>query len=158
MPIIDFVLDNAKTTIGSGDLGRSVWLLSFTAYLAEAHHQHVDLTTDEGGLQNLEGILTFEPRSSSPYMGFENGSLMYSQAWDDDISPTPASYHMTLRMDENDLFRLMDAVRAGTKLVRVSVSANQMEYGWEPDGSGMRWDNASHPSVEISGYHITLIH
>jgi hypothetical protein len=158
MPIVNFVLDNAKTAIGSGNLGRPVWLLSFTAHLADACHQHVDLTTDEGGLQNLEGILTFEASSSPPYMGFENGFLMYFRAWDDDISPTPASFQMMLRMEESDLFRLMDAVIAGTKLLRVSVSVDQMEYGWEPDGSGMRWDNASHPHIEIGGYQLTLAH
>jgi hypothetical protein len=52
-----------------------------------------------------------------------------------------------------DLARLTQTMIDGMPLRSVNIEV-PIEYGWQPDGSGKKWDNVASPAVEIEGYRL----
>lgn len=152
MPNVSFILSKPQVTYFDFEHGSEGWRLGFEASLANSYRQHVDLTTEDGDLKNLAGTVAFEPISKQSYMGFEKGAMTYWKGFDDVIEPLPARYLVTLRLPDEDLARLMKTIADGLPLLSVNVSVDDMAYGWEPDGSGMKWDNATKPAIEVKGF------
>ena len=152
MPNIGLILSKPQVTYWDSEFGSDGWRLGFEACLANSYRQHVDLTTNDGDLRNLDGTVSFEPISKQAYMGFEKGAMTYWKGSDDVIGPFPARYLVTLRLPDEDLARLMKTIADGLPLLSVNVSVDDMAYGWEPDGSGMKWDNATKPAIEVKGF------
>ena len=152
MPDVGLVLGKPQVTYRDEKYFSKGWQLCFEAKLANSFRQHVDLTTEEGDMRNLDGIVSFESTLKPAYMGFEKGLFSYWQGSNDVITPRPANYLVTLRMADEDLVRLMRTIANGIPLLSVNVSVDEMEYGWEPDGIGKKWDNVANPKIEVKGY------
>lgn len=158
MPSIGFILGKPQVTFDGSEYGVGGWRLCYDAELANSYHQHVEITTEEGDLQNLKGTIGFEPKSSPAYMGFEKGSLTYWKGDDDDIDPLPSSYLVTIRMNDDDLARVNDVIASGIPLLSVNISLayDGMELVPAPDGSKKKWDTAAKPALEITGYRLSF--
>jgi hypothetical protein len=154
MPTVSLLIRDPKLTYTNDEFNPGSWRLSFRADLANGYRQHVDLTSDERTMADLDGTVAFEPDTTEAYMGFEKGSLTYWKGSSDDIHPNPPNYLATLRMPQDDLTSLMKTIADGLPLMSVNISVDDMEYGWEPDGSGKKWDNATKPKIEITGYRL----
>jgi len=150
MPNVGFILSEPQVTYWDEEYGSDGWRLGFEANLANSYRQHVDLTTDEGDLRNIDGAVSFEPISRQAYMGFEKGAMTYWKGFDD----VPPKYLVTLRLPDGELARLMKTIADGSPLLSVNVAVDDMEYGWEPDGSGMKWDNVAKCAIEVKGYRL----
>lgn len=59
MPKISFILKDPLVTLRHGKYGGGGWTASFEANLAHAHVHHVDLTTEEEQLGNLDATIYF---------------------------------------------------------------------------------------------------
>lgn len=57
-----------------------------------------------------------------------------------------ASYQATCQLPSEQIDELIAAARIGRLPASfdISVEGPGIEYGWEPDGSGMEWDNKNH--------------
>lgn len=154
MPNVGLILSMPQVTYCDDEYLSDGWRLGFEASLANSFRQHIDLTTAEGDLRNLDGAVSFEPISKQAYMGFEKGAMTYWKGSDDVIGPFRPRYLVTLRLPDDDLARLMKTIAAGLPLLSVNVAVDDMEYGWEPDGSGMKWDNATKRAIEVKGYRL----
>lgn len=150
MPVFELILEDPKTEF-SCNLNVYSWFLSFSARVEK---EIIELTTGGGKLQDNKLKVTFESLSIPAYNKFDHGFFMYSEKLNKYVNPFDTRYEIWLRMSEGDLQRFMDIVIAGVKRVRVILGVNGMEYG----GSGIIWDNASDPCVEIDGYDIILDH
>jgi len=156
MPSIELVVRDPQVTLRDFLSVPEGWRLTYKAGLANAWTQSVDLTTDHD-FNDLEGTVAFEDADArEPYKGFAKGSLSYWKGSDDVIFPRPASWLATIRLPSVDLERLMKTVADGLPLASVNIDldseAEGIKNGWEPDGSGKKWDNAAHPALEITGF------
>lgn len=66
---------------------------------------------------------------------------------------TPPSWLVTIRLPGPDLERLIESVTNGLPLRSANIEV-PIEHGWQPDGSGKKWDNAAHPLVAIESYRL----
>ncbi|MDX3885399.1 MAG: hypothetical protein QHC65_13320 [Sphingomonas sp.] len=140
-------------TYDNSPFGSNGWRLSFKSQLANAWHQRVELTTEEKFV-DLDGTVAFQDADTTEaYHGHQKGSLTYWKGHDDIIQGTPPSYLVNIRLPGADLARLTQTVVDGMPLQSVNIEV-PIEYGWEPDGSGKKWDNTANPAVEIESYHL----
>ncbi|MGJ3646946.1 hypothetical protein ACLB0R_00555 [Sphingomonas sp. GlSt437] len=152
---MDLVTSKPTLNFNNGAFGVNGWRLSFTSELADAWHQEVELTSGER-LNDLNGTIVFENADTSePHMGWAKGSLTYWEGRDDLIDGRAASYLITIRLSNDDLTRLTQSIMTGMLLKKVNIDV-PIEYGWQPDGSGKKWDNLAKPRVEIEGYSLIL--
>ena len=156
MPSIGLVVRDPQVTFRDFHTAPEGWRFTFKAGLANSWTQSVELTTDHD-FNNLDGTVAFEDAGTrDPYMGFAKGSLSFWEGSSDIISPQPPSYLATIRLPSADLERLMRTVADGLPLASINIdldgSGEGIKYGWEPDGSGKKWDNAAHPALEIKGF------
>jgi hypothetical protein len=153
MPHVGLLLNKPTLTFDNGEFGSKGWRLSFKSELANAWHQQVELTTDDK-FEDLDGTVAFEDADGSEaYKGHGKGSLTFWKGRDDPIDGRPPAYLATIRMPSTDLARLTQTIIDGLPLRSVNIDV-PIEYGWQPDGSGKKWDNAANPAVAIEGYRL----
>jgi hypothetical protein len=67
--------------------------------------------------------------------------------------------HLTWRLPDDHLAGFHALVLAG-RMPRTAViffdHGDELEYGWEPDGSGQKWDNEKNPSIPIESVRFDL--
>jgi len=156
MPSIGLAVSNPVVTYsGNSYGGRGGWRLSFEGVLADSLSHHVDLTTEEKEFSNLAGTVAFEEADGKePCEGFVKDALTYWKAINDSLDPQPASWLATIHMPSKDLQRLLKTIADSLPLRSVNIDADGLEFGWEPDGSGKKWDNAATPALAIKGYRL----
>ena len=71
------------------------------------------------------------------------GSLSYWPARDDDFTPLAASILLDLRITKPVFDELLLAARNGHYPNEIMVEVEGLTHGYAPDGSEMKWDNAS---------------
>ena len=153
MPSVGFIVGRPSLVFRQGLIGSDGWRLSYDIHLANSFRQKVSLTTEEESLSNIEGTLAFEDTNSDPYLGFPAGSLSYWKGRDDDdIDGYPSRYTVVIRLPSDAMQSLRDGIAQGTPLQSVSVRVPGMKYGWQPDGSGKEWDNATNAALEVDGF------
>lgn len=152
MPSVGFIVGPPSIVLAKGLIGSDGWRLSFDIQLANSFRQKVSLTTEEESLSNLDGTVAFVDASSEPYLGFANGSLSYWEGYESDFDGAPSRYSVVLRLPSDELQNLRRTIAEGNPLVSMSVRVPDLRYGWQPDGSGKEWDNATNPGLEVDGF------
>ena len=72
------------------------------------------------------------------------------------LHPFPASYIVEILLFDTQLNELLAAARCGRAPSRISVDVEGMEYDWQPDGSGKKWDNKASPHLRIVSARFTV--
>lgn len=115
-------------------------------YRVALHYSnHVRLSTGED-FRKLEGKVFLRPSDGSPFTEESPfGRLCYLEAYDGEFDSSPASYSVELRLPRQQFEELLSAARLGRVPSYISVDVKGMKIGWEPDGSGLEWDNKTSP-------------
>lgn len=79
------------------------------------------------------------------------GMLNYLEKFEDDFYPHPAGYSVEIVLQPELFDELLHMGRLGKAPSSFSVEASGkgIKHGWEPDGSGVDWDNKQFPNVPI---------
>jgi hypothetical protein len=80
----------------------------------------------------------------------------------DDLGDTLASVNFTCFLPPDDFDALLDTLRSQLLPSAVTIhlkhdlleKASAIEYGWEPDGSGMQWDNKTAKLISIEAVEV----
>lgn len=155
MPSIGFTLSDPQLAYSKSIIATDGWRLSFTAELGNSVHQHVDLTTEEGTLDNVDGFLGFQSiEDGSAPEGKGHGTLSYWEGSKDNLFGSHPTYNVELWVSNEQLRRIQQTMADGLPLRGVNVEVSGLQYGWEPDGSGKKWDNAKDKTLQIEGYRL----
>ena len=156
MPHIGLLVSRPRRTFSRGGFASSGWYMSFDASLARSWTQEVELTTEEG-FKDLEGHVGFvDADAREPdYEGHDVGTLSYHQGRHDAyLDGTAPAFLVTLRLPRADLDPLIASVAIGPALRSLNIDVPGLEYGWAPDGSMKKWDNAANPRLPIEGFRL----
>lgn len=66
-----------------------------------------------------------------------------------DLPSAPASYSVEVVVSKTQFEEVLSATRLGRRPRLISISAKDMDYDWQPDGSGKKWDVSTHPSCQV---------
>lgn len=151
MVSVSFIVANPSASFSDGEYGRAGWAISYSAELANSFRQHVELTSDEKEMKNLDGTIQFVESNPDTTEPEKKGMIHYWKGSDDLIFPAPPCYNLTIFLPSADYEDLRRTAGAGLPLRTVRIDVEGMKYGWEPDGSGKKWDNISTPTLEVVG-------
>ena len=154
MAHVGISVSKGRRTFSSGEFGRG-WDLSFDAELARPWMQNVELTSDEK-FKYLPGHVGFVDSDARrpEYEGHDVGTLSYSKGSKDMFYGSPPAFYVTLRLSRDDLHELLSAASAGQPLRSINIDVPKLGYGWAPDGSEMKWDNVTNPSLPIDSFRL----
>lgn len=127
---------------------------------------HIDLETGEvfGGRfrkNDISASLTVGQAKTDEY--YNANRMSYSEAIvsDDPMVSKPSEIYFTVFVPPDDFQELVNNVRNGLlpSTIRVELhyemfdESSPMKYGWEPDGSGMKWRNRdkNNRHIQIQG-------
>lgn len=152
MSTISLKLTRPSIGFGNSPYGPSGWTISFSSEQANASDEII-LTTG-GKLSDIDGMVGFQnSETTETYNGHERGTISYWKGSNDVISPRGETYLVSIRLNQSDLERLTGLVTQGFLLRGISIEV-PFELGWQPDGSGMEWDNKKNPKAEIEGFRL----
>jgi len=77
------------------------------------------------------------------------GVLSHFKERSDEDGSRPEGCHIQAVLKPEAFATLVGALQAGRVLDRVTARVQGLEYGWEPDGSGMVWDIAKAPKAPV---------
>ena len=153
MPNISFIVNDPRVTLGHSKYGGGGWTASFGAKQADAHVHHVDLTTEEEKLGNLDATIHFPQMDAArEYDEAQKGQIHYWKGTRDIFFPDPPACTVTIYLPDHDREQMLRTIADGLPLRTVNVNVDGLEYGSEPDGSGKKWDNAAKPTLTINDY------
>lgn len=157
MPIICFVATSAEMfTSASGPEKDSVGL-SYRVKLDGGNS--VDLATEEN-FRDLDGhvvVVSRDDNSSQEERTF--GKMSYFEAREDVFAPSPACYFVRVLLSNKQLEELLAAARIGRVPSQISIwlmGGGGIETGWQPDGSGSKWDNKASPELKVVNASFTV--
>jgi hypothetical protein len=112
--------------------------------------ESIKLSSDEK-FEDLDGRLMVFPdvgESHENPNGF--GTLHYLAARDDDFHPFPPRFIVQTPIPAGHFDELLSAAKFGRIPSKISVDIEGMEYDWQPDGSGKKWDNKASPRLPVN--------
>lgn len=152
--------------------GRQV--VSFRVHLDG--RDHVDLETGEifqrpsrlNTNRLISASLTVEQAKSDEYYAYNRMSYSEELVSDDPIASCPSEIYFSVFVPSADMQDLATNIRSGflPSTIRVELpfdlsETSPIKYGWEPDGSGMKWlnSNKDNRQVKIRGvsFHYDLL-
>ena len=77
------------------------------------------------------------------------GVLSYFEASSDDFHSNPEECHIEAGLDRDNFQTLVAALQAGRVPDWISIRAQGLTHGWEPDGSGKVWDTKNTPQAPV---------
>jgi hypothetical protein len=86
------------------------------------------------------------------------GHITYVPAFDDRYGPdsTPACCDARLFVPKITFDELLATARLGRLPSSIWIEVEGMEYDWQPDGSGKKWDNKAFPELNIISINFSL--
>jgi hypothetical protein len=107
----------------------------------------IKLATGET-FDELQGTVIVKPLTATTATDTAIGALSYFEAFDSDFDYEPAGYSATVVVAFEEL---VAAARIGRLPDRMAlhVVGEHVKYGWEPDGSGVEWDNKNSPHLRV---------
>jgi hypothetical protein len=124
---------------------------SFLYLVVPEKARRVRLTTGED-VSELEGSLLLR-RAAVENTNKPVGFLDYVPTFEsrDGLDLMPASYQVIVDLPARQFDELVGAARQGRmpSSISVLVVGKGVQYGWEPDGSGLDWDNKEHDHVPV---------
>lgn len=152
MVAVSFIVTNPSASFSDQKYGFEGWGISFRAELSNSFRQHVELSSQEEELKNLDGVIRFFDRNPDKTEHQKKGTIFYWKGSDDNVFPDPPGYTVTIFLEKSDYENINRTIGDGLPLYTVRIDVEGMKYGWEPDGSGKKWDNINNPTLEIEGY------
>lgn len=153
MPDIALLVGQPRITFTDSQLLTNGWRLAYRATLAQSWRQRVELASGDD-FKQLDGWIGFQDADATePYLDHKKGTLYFSKGSDTQFYERGPSHTSTIRLPTADLERLLTTIASGVALKSVSIEVS-VDYGWEPDGSGKKWDNVARPAVEIEGFQL----
>ena len=153
MPDIALLVGQPRITFTDSKFLTNGWHLAYRATLAQSWRQRIELVSGDD-FKQLDGWVGFQDsEAAEPYLGHQKGTLYFSKGSDAQFYERGPSYTSTIRLPAADLQRLLRTIASGTPLKSVNIEV-PIDYGWEPDGSGKKWDNVTTPAVEIEGFQL----
>ena len=141
-------------SVSVGECERKHPILSFRVRLFQ--RESIMLSSDEK-FENLVGRVTVLPDvgdSQENQNAF--GALQYFAAHDDYIDPFPPSFIIQTTISANQFDKLLSAAKLGRIPSEISVDIEGMEYDWQPDGSGKKWDNKTSPRLPVNSIRFSV--
>lgn len=160
MATIDFVATSARVTKTFGDLSiPSNPHLLYEAVLAP--NRRLELATGEKSADVSFSISLQEdrPESRPPLFAKGLGFLSYFPESNHDYHNFPATIHVQLFFPLEELNDFISSAKMGFLPSEISIRTDGMDYGWEPDGSAVKWENskeANHIPVADACFNLTL--
>lgn len=147
MAIVNFEAFSAELFASMGEFEKKSPGLSFGVRLAQ--RESIKLASGEK-FEDLDGRVTVLPDTEAPgedQKGF--GTLHHFAACDDDFDPFPPSFIVQTVLPKHQFNELLSAAKLGRVPSVISVDIEGMEYDWQPDGSGKKWDNKTSPKLDV---------
>lgn len=155
-------------------VGRGRRVISFRVHLDG--RDHVDLETGEifqdprrlNKKNVISASLTVEQAKTEEYYGYNRMTYSEEIVSDDPIASHPSEIYFSVFVPQADMQELATNIRSGLlpSTIRVELpfdmrGSSPIRYGWEPDGSGMKWLNQdkNNRNVKIQGvsFHYDLL-
>ena len=148
MAIIDFEAISADLSVSVGEFERKHPILSFRVQLVQG--ESIKLSSDEK-FEALDGRVTVFPDVGESQENQNTfGTLHYFAARDDDFHPFPPSFIVQTTIPASQFDELLSAAKFGRIPSEISADIEGMEYDWQPDGSGKKWDNKASPRLPVN--------
>ena len=175
MPVLTLIPKKAVLLVEAGDgasfarnLGKTTKELAFWPTFTESLIysvaseknllKSVRLTSGEK-FSKLEGVVRLT-RSLAENTDRPVGLLTYVPEFQskDDLESQPSTYQVDSGLPARQFDELVSAARHNRipTSICVDVAGEGVEYGWEPDGSGIDWNNKEHPSALIAELRFSL--
>lgn len=177
MASLDLITTGAKLGWGVDEyLDRNkTWNLGLTCRLAprktlrlKTGEKPEDLEITVGFVCNDESRLHYEKQANDKLAQFakedgreergdENyvkavGVGAYFEARDDMFHPERASLHFTIYLPEDEHVRVIEHARNGQYPASIIIGMLGPQHGWEPDNSGVDWDNITWKNAIITSF------
>lgn len=121
------------------------------------HGSHITLASG-GDVRDLCGHLSVQPDTIERPPNSRSG-IGYLQHWPaSKSSETAESYAVALWVPADQMEVLLKAALLGhvPLEIHVQLTGDGIAFDWEPDGSGLTWDNLTHTIVTVSGASFSL--
>lgn len=155
MPYVNLILSNAVIHYNTGR-GPSGWQMSYETRLRR-WHEEVELSTG-GKLSEMTGQLFL--RASEERDDEVVATLYhlpeYPGGADQFIAHSDESYSVEFVLSPDEVMALIGAERIGRGAIGASISVEKLTYGYAPDGSQKKWDNANDPHLPVKGATFTF--
>ena len=149
MSIIDFEPVGAELFGGVGEFEKGYPGLSFKIQLAQG--ESLTLSSGEKSSE-LDGRVTVFPGTEEA----EKGTLSYFPARNDEFYAFPPQFIVQTALPLNQFNELLSAAKLGRMPSTISVEIEGMDYDWQPDGSGKKWDNKALPRLAVSSMRFSV--
>jgi hypothetical protein len=153
---------SAKLSTGMGLVG-----------LEEADNWHLALTATLDGVlsvatgEKIEDFVIYvtlkrHPNgvmSPWPVKGYEKkaiGELCYFEGHADNFSSVPPTLIFQVYIGEAQMRVLLEFAQHGRFPREISIDVEGVEYDWQPDGSGTKWDNAAEKRVPVTAIKFSI--
>ena len=128
--------------------------LSFQVHLRS--EQEIELASEEN-FADLDGRIAVLPEiESSEDRSNGIGMMSYFESMKTDFQSFPPKYIVDVRVPKDQFDELLAAARAGHIPSNISIYVDEMETGWAPDGSVIKWDNRKSPKVKVTAVDFTI--
>ncbi len=118
--------------------------------------ESISLTTSEN-FADLQGHLRLYP-DTDPRRGQDKatGFIAYLEARSAVHDSCPPSYLIQIWVPDVYFDELVSAARHGRIPSNMHVDIEGMDYDWQPDGSGKKWDNKESQHLKVTSFDFTL--
>jgi hypothetical protein len=144
---------------GAGERQRNAPALSYAVRLADG--ESIEITTGEK-FDDLKGqfVVSLDTEEAPPVREDATGLIAYHEAHGGDDYSFPASYTIQIWVPRATFDELLSAARFGRMPSKMTIETKGMDYDWQPDGSGKKWDNKKSRYLKIDsfGFELPLYH
>lgn len=114
----------------------------------------IELETKDD-FNEIAGCITVLPEAESVEDAHDGiGMMSFVESSNNDHHKSPASWISDARIPKSQFDELLTSVRAGKIPSNISIYVDGREvgltFGWEPDGSEIRWDNRKYPKLKVA--------
>lgn len=128
--------------------------LSFQVHLIS--EQDIELTSEEN-FDDLDGRIAVLPEiETTEDRGNGIGTMSYFGSMKTDFDTFPSKYIVDVCVPKPQFDQLVAAAHAGRIPSNISIYVDEIEIGWAPDGSVMKWDNRKSPKLKVTAVEFTI--
>jgi hypothetical protein len=162
MPNLKLRATSAELSTGIGLLGLAEtdeWNLALTANLDGT----LKVTTGER-IEDFVIYVTLKRHPNGvmspwPVTGYDKkaiGELCYFEGHTDGLYSVPPTLIFQVYIGEAEMRTLLEFARHGRFPRKISIDVEGVEYDWQPDGSGTKWDNAAEKRVPVTAINFSI--
>jgi len=149
--ILNFLVKSADLYIGVRVPFPSPVGLTFRVQVVLAE---IELATKDN-FDDLDGRITILPEAEVAEDTRDAiGMMNFVESIKTDYDNLPASWIADARIPKPQFDELLASVRAGQIPSNISIYLDGrevgLEFGWDPDGSEIKWDNRTYPKLKVA--------